>query len=96
VAPIWSVLSTVLFYATPVLYAIEMVPQPWGRVVLANPIAALLEQARRWVIDPAAPGALHAIGGLPWALLPLAAFVGVCALGLWVFDREAPRIAERL
>jgi ABC-2 type transport system permease protein len=96
VAPIWSVLSTVLFYATPVLYAIEMVPHPWERVVLANPIADLLEQARRWVIDPTAPGAVQAIGGVEWALLPLAVFVGACALGLWVFDREAPRIAERL
>jgi len=96
VAPIWSVLSTVLFYATPILYTIEKVPHPWEHVVLANPLAVLLEQARRWVIDPSAPGALDAIGGLRWALLPIAIFVGVCALGVWVFDHEAPRIAERL
>jgi ABC-2 type transport system permease protein len=96
VAPIWSVASTVLFYGTPVLYAIEKVPHPWERLVLANPVADLLEQARRWIIDPSAAGAVQAIGGLKWALLPLAVFVGVCALGLWVFDHEAPRIAERL
>lgn len=99
VAPIWAVLSTVLFYGTPVIYAIDHVrkeAEQWVPVVMANPIAMLLEQARHWVIDPNAPPAFTAIGGWPWALIPLAVFVAVCAAGLWVFDREAPRIAERL
>lgn len=96
VAPIWAVLSTVLFYGSPVLYAIDLVPGEWKRVVLANPIASLLEQARHWIIDPAAPPAFTAIGGWPWGLIPLAVFVAVCAAGLWIFNHEAPRIAERL
>jgi ABC-2 type transport system permease protein len=96
VAPIWAVLSTVLFYGTPVIYAVEVVPAGWERAVLANPIAMLLQQARHWVVDPLAPPAISAIGGWPWALVPLLVFVGVCAFGLWVFNHEAPRIAERL
>jgi ABC-2 type transport system permease protein len=99
VQPIWSVLSTMLFYGTPVLYAIDQVkqlPGEWERLVLANPIADLLEQARRWIIDPSAPSAVEAIGGWEWALLPAGVFVAVCAFGLWVFNHEAPRIAERL
>jgi ABC-2 type transport system permease protein len=97
IGPIWSVLSQLLFYATPVLYAIETVdPVGLRKVILANPLSAILQQARRWLIDPAAPGAGHAIGGFPWWLLPLGLFVGTCAFGLWVFNREAPKIAERL
>ena len=96
VAPIWAVLSTVLFYGTPVIYAVDVVPPGWEHAVLANPVAMLLEQARHWVVDPTAPPAISAIGGWPWALLPLFVFLGVCALGLWVFNHEAPRIAERL
>jgi ABC-2 type transport system permease protein len=100
VQPIWSVLSTALFYATPVLYTIDHVQDVRGewaeKVVLANPIADLLEQARRWIIDPSAPSAVQAIGGWEWALLPAGVFVAVCAFGLWVYDHEAPRIAERL
>jgi ABC-2 type transport system permease protein len=97
VQPIWSVVSTMLFYGTPVLYAIDQVqqlPGHWERLVLANPIADLLEQARRWIIDPTAPSAVTAIGGWEWALLPAGVFVAVCAFGLWVFNHEAPRIAE--
>jgi hypothetical protein len=29
-------------------------------------------------------------------LAPIAIFVAVCALAVWIFNREAPRIAEEL
>jgi ABC-2 type transport system permease protein len=96
VAPIWFVVSTILFYGSPVLYAIDSVPGDYQRYLLFNPIAMLLEQGRHWVVDPSARGAVEAIGGWGWTLVPVAIFVGVCALGLWLFDREAPAIAERL
>jgi ABC-2 type transport system permease protein len=96
VQPIWFVLSTILFYGSPVLYAIDTVPANAQRYMLFNPIAMLLEQARKWIIDPSARGCIEAIGGWEWAMIPLGIFVGVCLLGLWVFDREAPVIAELL
>jgi ABC-2 type transport system permease protein len=63
---------------------------------MANPLAALLEETRKILIDPNAPGFATAAGGFPWWLLPVLIFVGVCCFGLWVFNHEAPRIAERL
>jgi ABC-2 type transport system permease protein len=96
VLPIWTVFSQLLFYATPILYVIDKVPDDLRRLVLANPLADILEQARRWLVDPSAPGAAHAIGGFPWWLVPAGIFVAVCIFGVWIFNREAPRIAERL
>jgi ABC-2 type transport system permease protein len=96
VAPIWFVVSTILFYGSPVLYAIDAVPDSSQRWVMLNPIAMLLEQGRQWIVDPTARGAIEVVGGWGWALVPLAIFVGLCALGVWLFDREAPAIAERL
>jgi ABC-2 type transport system permease protein len=96
VQPIWFVVSMILFYGSPVLYAIDTVPANAQRYVLFNPIAMLLEQARKWVIDPSAQGCVQAIGGWKWAMVPLAIFIATCVLGLWVFNREAPVIAERL
>ena len=95
-AIIWTVLSTVLFYASPVLYPIDKVPGTLHDVFLLNPLAPLLELARKWVVDPSAPGPVSVAGG--WApLLPaIAIFLGVCVLGAWLFRREAPRIAEEL
>jgi ABC-2 type transport system permease protein len=96
VQPIWFVLSTILFYGSPVLYAIDTVPANAQRYMLFNPIAMLLEQARKWIVDPSARGCVEAIGGWKWAMVPLAISIAVCVLGLWVFNREARVIAERL
>jgi ABC-2 type transport system permease protein len=95
-AIIWTVFSTVLFYASPVLYPLEKVPGTLRDVIMLNPLATLLELARKWVVDPTAPGPVALAGG--WArLLPaVAIYVGTCVLAVWVFRREAPRIAEEL
>jgi ABC-2 type transport system permease protein len=97
VAPIWAVFSQLLFYATPIIYTYEQASPGWQRhVMMSNPLAAILEQGRRWLVDPAAKGAIDACGGLGWFLIPAGVFVAVCVLGVWVFNREAPKIAERL
>jgi ABC-2 type transport system permease protein len=96
VQPIWVVFSQLLFYATPILYVIDKVPSDLRVLVMANPLACILEQARRWYVDPDAPGSVSAIGGFPEAFIPAGIFVAVCVLGVWIFTHEAPRIAERL
>ena len=95
-AIIWSVISTALFYATPVLYPIERVPSQYRDVILLNPLTPMFEQTRKWVIDPGAPGAVNAAGSWTHLLPSVALFVGICILGAWYFNRAAPRIAEEL
>lgn len=96
IRPIWDVAGQMLFYASPVLYVATMVPEEYQRPYLANPIAALLTQMRHAVIDPGARTAAEAIGGGARLLIPAGIVVGVCALGVWAFSREAPRVAENL
>jgi ABC-2 type transport system permease protein len=95
-AILWSVAATALFYATPVLYPLEIVSGDLGRILALNPLAPLFELARKWVIDPGAPGPAQAAGGAAWLLVPAALFVLVCVVAVRVFNREAPRIAEEL
>jgi ABC-2 type transport system permease protein len=95
-AIIWTVLSTVLFYGTPVLYPITVVPETLRHIIALNPLAPIFELARKWVIDPNAPGPAAAAGGAVWLVFPALIFVAVCVLAVWVFTREAPRIAEEL
>ena len=94
---IWAVLSTLLFYATPVLYPIELAPAGFKEVIMLNPLSPIFEQAREWIIDPTAPGAVEAANGNGLlVLVPALIFVGVCAISVWAFNRGAPRIAEEL
>jgi ABC-2 type transport system permease protein len=96
IQPIWDVVSQMLFYASPVLYVATMVPESYQRAYLANPVAALLTEMRHAVVDPSARPVWEAIGGAERLLVPGGIVVAVCLLGLWVFRREAPRIAENL
>jgi ABC-2 type transport system permease protein len=98
VAMIWTVLATVLFYGSPILYTIdaESIPHDLHTILLINPLTPIFEQARVWIIDPSAPGAVAAAGGVLHLLPAAAIFVAVCVAGVWVFHREAPRIAELL
>jgi len=98
VAIIWTVFSTALFYATPILYPVNSLSgHPTLRhVILLNPLAPIFELARKWIIQPSAPGPAQAAGGYLQLLPSMAIFVGICLLAIWVFNREAPRIAEQL
>lgn len=96
IAIIWSVLSTALFYATPVLYPLEVVSAQLRHLILLNPLAPLFCLARKWVIDPNAPGPVAMAGGFSRLLPSIAIGFAICLFAAWVFRREAPRIAEAL
>lgn len=93
---IWSVAVTALFYATPVLYPLEIVPEQYIDLIMLNPLTPIFAQARHWVIDPSAPGAVEAAGGVVHLLPAAAIYVATCISAVYVFRREAPRIAEEL
>ena len=97
IAVIWVVIAQVLFYATPIIYPFEFIDPSFLRdVLIANPLTLIFEQARHWIIDPAAPSALDVAGSWAAMIPATVIYVVTCILGVWVFNREAPKIAERL
>ncbi|MEA2195445.1 MAG: type transport system permease protein [Solirubrobacteraceae bacterium] len=99
IKPIWQVVLQATFYATPILYPVEVVRQHYpGAVhyVMCNPLAAINQQIRYAVLDPTAPSAGQAIGGVGRLAVPLAIIVVMFVAGLVCFVRMAPTIAEEL
>lgn len=97
IKPIWDVLTQVLFYATPIIYVIETVKVQWVReAMMLNPLGTIMQQTRHWMIDPDALSASQAAGSKALLLIPVGITVGLLVVGYWVFDRQAPRIAEDL
>jgi ABC-2 type transport system permease protein len=93
---IWSVAVQALFYATPVLYVLDQLDQQYRWIILLNPLTPIFLAAREWIIDPAAPGPVDSAGGVAHLVGSLIVFVAVCVVSIWVFAREAPRMAEEL
>ncbi len=96
VAIIWVVAATALNYGTPIIYPLEIVPTRLAHLLMVNPLTPIFQQAHIWIIDPQAHSVLSLAGG--WLPLIAAAiiYITICVLGVWVFNREAPRIAEKL
>jgi len=89
---IWTVVATALFYATPILYPLTRLHGTIATLVACNPLTPILELARRWLIDPSAPIRT----GTVEVIVPIVLYLGICVLAVWIFRREAPRIAEEL
>lgn len=102
VEPIWDVVLQVLFYATPIIYPVQRIldddsiPQWVPRVLMANPFAALVQQARHVFVDPSHLGAAQALGQNWRLVIPAVVFLALTAAGLLVFNRLTPSIAEEL
>jgi ABC-2 type transport system permease protein len=97
VKPIWDVVLQILFYGSPIFYAISVVSdrsETLAHVILLNPFAALLQQARHALIAPSHPGTETVLGWL--VVLPIVIGLVVFLLGFLAFDRAAPGVAERL
>ncbi len=102
VAIIWTVLAQVLLYLTPILYPVNAFRElnhasTYEHLLMINPLAVIFTEVRVWVLhEPGAPTALDAAGGWLGLLPAFAIFVASCVYGVWIFRREAPRIAEAL
>ncbi|MCA1682741.1 MAG: ABC transporter permease [Actinobacteria bacterium] len=97
VRPIWEVVLQALFYATPILYPIELLAKhspTLAKIALMNPIAALIQEGRHLLTG--APSLSDVLGSTALIAAPVAIGIGVTVLGFWVFDRMAPRAAEML
>jgi ABC-2 type transport system permease protein len=93
---VWNLTERLLFFGSPIIYTAGRYPEQVQRVLSLSPIAAVFTQMRHALIDPTAPTAADTVGGPVMLLIPLAIVAGTVALGLWLFSREAPRVAERL
>jgi ABC-2 type transport system permease protein len=105
IQPIWEVASQILFYASPVIIPVETVKEKLSHgsfdqflyhLYTLNPLVAIFQQFRHAMINHATLSAGEALGSWAALLEPMAIVAGLFALGFWVFNREAPHIAEDL
>ncbi len=107
VQPIWEVVLQATFYASGIFIAIANPKAPLevtifgqqinlSHVLMANPFAAILQQARHAFISPTYPTATQAIGGGLLILIPVGIALATLVVGFIVFDRQAPYVAEQL
>ena len=100
IEPIWELIGQVLFYASPIIIPVVAVRKHISATLLhiymLNPLATLFQQFRHAFITHATPSSATLLGSDVLLLIPVGIIVGIFVLGLSVFNRVAPRVAEDL
>jgi ABC-2 type transport system permease protein len=99
-SPIWDVSTQALFYLTPIIYPIQLVVTRAGdsvaHLLMVNPLAAIVQQARHAIVGSSQPSAAEAIGGGTRLLIPIGITLTIGAIGCWLFARFASSTVEDL
>jgi ABC-2 type transport system permease protein len=92
-AYIWEVGSQLLFYASAIVFPMNIVPAAYHKYLLINPVAQIVQDSRRILSTPQTIVPLDVIHSalvlLPYAIPPVLAI-----LGYVYFERSASRFAE--
>jgi ABC-2 type transport system permease protein len=96
IAQIWELIAQLLIFATPVMYPITILPH-WAQVVeYCNPLVQVMQDLRAVVVGTTSNG--ETVSSVVWGsggrLIPIGVTLGVLVLGVVLFQRDAPRLAE--
>jgi ABC-2 type transport system permease protein len=86
---LWSVVSLLWTYATPIFYPISIIPAAWQGLFRLNPMFQMIDLLRTIVIGGTFPGLAQLGACLLCAVLPL-------LLGMWVFRRNEDKFVFHL
>ncbi|TMC54742.1 MAG: ABC transporter permease [Chloroflexi bacterium] len=92
---LWELGLQLLFYASPIIYPLSFVPSRWQPLFALNPIAQIIQDARRVLISPTALTTMD-INHSALVAVPYAIPVIVLFLGYLYFDYAASQFAEEI
>ncbi|HTX70486.1 MAG TPA: ABC transporter permease [Thermoleophilia bacterium] len=91
---IWEVILQAAFYATPILYPLSIIPSRYAKLLLLNPMAQIIQDARYCLITTQTETMTQAFG-TPWArLIPLGITAVMVVVSIQFFRRRSPTFAE--
>lgn len=86
---IWEVVSQMLFYATPVFYPIQMLPQGLQPAFLANPVAFIVHFSKESLLNN------HFAHAWQYGMFFSIVITGF-VVGVFVYQKLIPRVAEEI
>lgn len=97
VSYIWEVIMQAAFYATPILYPLSRLPHHYAKLLILNPIAQIIQDARYALVtrDSATISQVYGGDNLVWAV-PIGITVVVAGLAVVYFRHSSKYFAEEI
>ncbi len=95
VGHLWEVGLQAIFYLTPFIYPVSIIPENFRKLILVNPLAFFVQGIRELIITDQVTTS-YEIGG--WSYLVLIGFIMIVLVGFaWtIFTRESKKFAENI
>lgn len=93
---IWEVVLQVLFYATPIIYAMQIVPERLVKIVSINPLAQIFQDMRSVMITPETLTTKQVFDSQLGRIIPMLIVLATLIIGAWYFKRNSKYFAEQL
>lgn len=93
VGHIWEVALQGLFYATPVIYVITMIPEKFQGLLMINPAAQIIQDVRYLMVTEKTTLAYQVLPGALW-ILPYLIVATLFVIGILYFRSSAASFAE--
>jgi ABC-2 type transport system permease protein len=97
VSYIWEVILQGAFYATPILYPLTRIPHRYAKVLILNPIAQIIQDARHVLVTNQTQTIYQVYGGDKWIwAIPLGFSLLVVVLAAVYFRNRSKYFAEEV
>lgn len=94
---IWEVIIQAAFYATPILYPLSLIPHKYAKILMLNPMAQIIQDARYVLVTNKTQTIYQVFGGDIWIwAIPLTATLIVVALSTTYFRSRSKYFAEEV
>lgn len=95
ISHIWEVVLQGLFYATPILYPLSLVPEPFNKIIMLNPVAQIIQDSRYLLVTPQTQTAWQIMGPKFFIIPYILPFV-ILIVGYKIFEKSAAKFAEEV
>lgn len=93
---IWDVILQILFYATPIIYTLNIVPARLIKLVSINPLAQIFQDIRQVMITPETLTTQEVFNTQLGRAIPFTIIIVITVVGVWYFRRASKNFAEEL
>ncbi len=93
---IWDVVLQVLFYATPIIYSLAIVPQEFVKIVSISPLTQIIQDVRAVMITPETLTTKEVFASQMGRLMPILIVICISILAAWYFRKASKNFAEEL
>ena len=91
---VWEVCMQAAFYAVPIIYPLTLIPTRYARLLVLNPMAQLIQDAR-YVMVTDQTLTISQLYGTPWVrVIPVGITIVLAVASVIYFRRQSASFAE--